>query len=138
MLKKIIIACVALVLLGVIGAYATFHSIKSSLPKLITVQDYEPLLVSEVYDRNNKKIGEFFRQRRTLIPYEKIPKHLVQSFLAAEDGEFFQHKGINYTAILRATFANIRAGRTVQGGSTITQQLAKTLLLKNPEKTLLR
>ncbi|RYZ83599.1 MAG: penicillin-binding protein 1A, partial [Proteobacteria bacterium] len=66
-----------------------------------------------------------------------LPKNLVYSFLAAEDGEFFQHKGINYQAILRATFANIRAGRSVQGGSTITQQVAKTLLL-TPEKTLLR
>jgi penicillin-binding protein 1A len=137
-LKKLIIAGIALVIVGGIGAYFVLHSIKSSLPKLITVKDYEPLLVTEVYDRNDKKIGEFYRERRTLVPYEKIPKNLVNSFLAAEDGEFFQHKGINYQAILRATFANIRAGRSVQGGSTITQQVAKTLLLKNPEKTLLR
>lgn len=137
MLKKFVIAGVSLVILAVGGAYFAFYSIKASLPKLITVQDYEPLLVSEVFDRENKKIGEFFRERRTLVPYEKIPKNLVNSFLAAEDGEFFQHKGINYQAILRATFANIRAGRSVQGGSTITQQVAKTLLL-TPEKTLLR
>jgi len=136
-LKKLIIAGVALVVLAVGGAYFAFYSIKSSLPQLITVKDYQPLLVSEVFDRENKKIGEFFRERRTLVPYEKIPKNLVNAFLAAEDGEFFQHKGINYQAILRATLANIRAGRSVQGGSTITQQVAKTLLL-SPEKTLLR
>jgi penicillin-binding protein 1A len=135
--KKLIIAGVVLVLLGVLGVYLAIRSVKASLPQLITVKDYEPLLVSEVYDRNNKKIGEFFRERRTLVPYEKIPKNLVYAFLAAEDGEFFQHKGINYQAILRATFANLRAGRSVQGGSTITQQVAKTLLL-SPEKTLLR
>jgi penicillin-binding protein 1A len=137
-LKKLIIAGLALAILGVIGAYLVFHSIKSGLPQLITVKDYQPLLVSEVYDRNNKKIGEFFRQRRTLVPYDKIPKNLVNSFLAAEDDQFFQHGGINYQAILRATFANLRAGRSVQGGSTITQQLAKTLLLHDSEKTLLR
>ncbi|MGZ3746443.1 MAG: penicillin-binding protein 1A [Pseudobdellovibrionaceae bacterium] len=138
MLKKLIIAGLALVIAGVIGVYLVFHSIKESLPQLITVKDYHPLLVSEVYDRNNKKIGEFFRQRRTLVPYEKIPKDLVHAFLAAEDDQFFQHGGINYQAILRATFANLRAGRSVQGGSTITQQLAKTLLLHDTEKTLLR
>ncbi|MGZ3803186.1 MAG: hypothetical protein ACXVB4_03175, partial [Pseudobdellovibrionaceae bacterium] len=77
MLKKLIIAGLALVIAGVIGVYFVFHSIKASLPQLITVKDYHPLLVSEVYDRNNKKIGEFFRQRRTLVPYEKIPKDLV-------------------------------------------------------------
>lgn len=137
MAKKLIIAGVVLALLGTVGVYITFRSVKASLPQLITVKDYQPLLVSEVYDRNNKKIGEFFRERRTLVPYEKIPKNLVHAFLAAEDDQFFHHKGINYQAILRATFANLRAGRTVQGGSTITQQVAKTLLL-SPEKTLLR
>lgn len=138
MLKKLIIAGVALVIVGVIGIYAMIRSVKAGLPQLITVKDYQPLLVSEVYDRNNKKIGEFFRERRTLVPYDKIPKNLVHAFLAAEDDQFFQHGGINYQAILRATLANLRAGRTVQGGSTITQQVAKTLLLRDREKTFLR
>lgn len=138
MLKKLIIAGIALAVIGVASAYWVLHSIKSGLPQLITVKDYQPLLVSEVFDRNGKKIGEFFRERRTLVPYEKIPKQLVNSFLAAEDDQFFQHKGINYQAILRATIANLRAGRTVQGGSTITQQVAKTLLLRDTEKTFIR
>ncbi len=138
MLKKLILAGLALAIVGATSAYLVFRSIRADLPQLITVKDYQPLLVSEVFDRNNKKIGEFFRQRRTLVPYEKIPKNLVNSFLAAEDDQFFQHGGINYLAILRATFANLRAGRSVQGGSTITQQVAKTLLLRDTEKTLLR
>jgi penicillin-binding protein 1A len=137
-LKKLIIAGLALVLIGVVAAFAVFHSIKASLPKLITVKDYEPLLVTEVFDRKNKKIGEFYNQRRTLVSYESLPKHVVNAFLAAEDDQFFQHGGINYQAILRATFANLRAGRSVQGGSTITQQVAKTLILKDSEKTLMR
>lgn len=137
MLKKIIIFCLAFFLLIITGAFFAYRSIKTSLPQLITVKDYEPLLVSYVYDRNNKKIGEFFRERRTLVPYDKIPKHVVNAFLAAEDDQFFQHGGINYSAILRSTLANLRAGKTVQGGSTITQQVAKTLLL-SPERTFLR
>lgn len=128
---------VALGVIGILGLYLTIQSVKSNLPKLITVQDYEPLLVSEVFDRNNKKIGEFFRERRHLVTYKKIPQTLVHAFLAAEDDQFFQHHGINLQSIFRATLANIRAGRSVQGGSTITQQVAKTLLLSS-EKTITR
>jgi penicillin-binding protein 1A len=136
-LKKILLLCVGLFLVGVLGIYLAVKSVQSSLPQLITVKDYQPLLVSQVFDRNDKKIGEFFRERRTLVPYEKIPKNLVNAFLAAEDDQFFQHKGINPQAIFRAALANLRAGRSVQGGSTITQQVAKTLLLTN-EKTFTR
>ncbi len=127
----------AFLLVLVLGAFLTYKGIKAGLPEIVTVKDYHPLLVSHVYDRNNKKIGEFFRERRTLVSFDKIPQHVVNAFLAAEDGEFYKHGGINYMAILRATMANIRAGRSVQGGSTITQQVAKTLML-SPEKTLLR
>lgn len=137
MLKKILLLFVGLFLVGVLGIYLAIKSVQSSLPQLITVKDYQPLLVSQVFDRNNKKIGEFFRERRTLVPYEKIPKNLVNAFLAAEDDQFFQHKGVNPQAIFRAALANLRAGRSVQGGSTITQQVAKTLLLTN-EKTFTR
>lgn len=137
MLKKIALFIVALGLIGILSAYLIVKSVQSGLPQLITVKDYQPLLVSQVYDRHGKKIGEFFRERRTLIPYDKIPKHVVNSFLAAEDDQFFEHKGINPQAIFRAALANLRAGRSVQGGSTITQQVAKTLLLTD-EKTLTR
>lgn len=134
---RISIAAGALVIIAAIAFGVAVQSVRSSLPQLITVKDYKPLLVSEVYDRNNKKIGEFFRERRTLLPYDKIPKDLVNAFLAAEDGDFFKHGGLNYVAIARAAFANLRAGQTVQGASTITQQVAKTLLL-TPERTMLR
>lgn len=137
MLKKILLFFFALGLIGILSAYLIIQSVKAGLPQLITVKDYQPLLVSQVYDRNNKKIGEFFRERRTLVPYDKIPKNLINSFLAAEDDQFFSHRGINVQAIFRAALANLRAGRSVQGGSTITQQVAKTLLLTS-EKTLTR
>ena len=114
-----------------------YKYVEKTLPRMITIADYQPLLVTSVYDRNGTKIGEFFRERRTLVPYDKIPKNMVNAFLAAEDDQFFKHGGINYLAIMRATFANLRAGKNVQGGSTITQQVAKTLLLSN-EKTYIR
>lgn len=124
-------------IVGGFTAYGFFTYFSNDLPQIMKIEDYKPLLVTKVYDRNNKKVGEFFRERRILVPYAAIPQHVVQAFLAAEDDTFFEHKGVNFIAILRASIANFKAGRTVQGGSTITQQLAKTLLLSN-EKTLAR
>jgi penicillin-binding protein 1A len=138
MFKKILIVIGSLFVFGIVTAIVFVSAIKKGLPEIITVADYKPLLVSPILDRNGVKVGEFFRERRTLVPFEKLPKHVVQAFLAAEDSEFYQHGGINYGAIARAMLANIRAGRSVQGGSTITQQVAKTLLLRNDEKTFLR
>ena len=108
-----------------------------SLPKLFNVSDYQPPLLSQVYDKKGEKVGEFFKQRRILAEYEDMPLFLIQAFISAEDGSFFSHKGLNYRAILRAFIANLKAGRKVQGGSTITQQLARTLLLTT-EKTYTR
>ncbi len=136
-MKNLIIAMISLVVIVTVVGYSTFSYVKSTLPQMITLDDYKPLLVTKVYDRNGKNIGEFFRERRQLIEYKNIPKDVVNAFLAAEDDSFFKHKGINYLAIIRAQLANIRAGQTVQGGSTITQQVAKTLMLSN-ERTITR
>lgn len=137
MLKKILIGVTALFVLSVLAVYLVYSSINKSLPEIIKIEDYQPLLVSQVYDRNNKKIGEFFRERRVLVPYKDIPKIVVDAFLAAEDDQFFNHSGINYMGLMRAAIVNMRAGQKVQGGSTITQQVAKTLFLSN-ERTYTR
>ncbi|MBL7545015.1 MAG: PBP1A family penicillin-binding protein [Bdellovibrionaceae bacterium] len=134
MRKRIIIIVAAFFTLIILAAVTWIISIKSSLPQILQIKDYKPLLVSPVYDRKNKKIGEFFRERRTLVSYERIPEKVIQAFLASEDDQFFSHSGINYFAIMRAMLANMRAGRNVQGGSTITQQVAKTFFLSR-EKT---
>jgi penicillin-binding protein 1A len=119
------------------GITALVAKYNSELPDMIELAQYKPLLVSEVYDRNNKKFGEFFREKRILTPYEVIPQHLIQAFVAAEDDTFFKHEGINLLAITRAFFANLRSGKKSQGGSTITQQVARSLLLSS-EKTYAR
>ena len=108
-----------------------------SLPELFNVSDYQPPVLTEVFDKNGAKVGEFFKERRILAEYEQMPDFLIYAFISAEDGSFFQHKGLNYRAILRAFIANLKAGKKVQGGSTITQQLARTLLLST-EKTYTR
>ena len=114
-----------------------FVVIFSNLPRIVDKEDYKPLLASTLYDRHGQVLGKLFRERRSLIPFEQIPKRIIKAFISAEDASFFEHSGINYLAIIRAFIANMRAGKLVQGGSTITQQLAKTLLL-SPEKTYIR
>ena len=109
----------------------------TQLPDFTSVKDYKPLMVSEVFDRKNEKIGEFFREKRLLATYDEIPKPLTYAFLASEDASFFEHQGVHFVSILRALIANIKAGRKVQGGSTITMQVARSLLLSR-EKTYVR
>lgn len=129
---KYIIGGAAFIFVSVVVAiWIIFARFSSELPKIITVKDYEPLKVTEVFDRDNKKIGEFLREKRTLIETKELPLFVSQAFIAAEDSAFYTHTGINLSAIFRAMLANLKAGRTVQGGSTITQQVAKQILLTN-------
>ena len=109
MLKKILLGLFALIFLSSAGAYFLYSSVKNGLPEVVKLEDYKPLLVSQVFDRNGKKIGEFSRQRRVLIPYKDIPELVIKAFIAAEDDTFFEHKGINLQALLRAFIANMRA-----------------------------
>jgi len=82
-------------------------------------------------------MAEFYKEKRYLTPYDQIPQKLVQAFLSAEDSTFFEHQGVNFLAIFRAAIANFLAGQVVQGGSTITQQIAKSLYL-SPDRNLIR
>ncbi len=89
---------------------------------------FKPNVTTRIYDKNNILISELFRQKREVVEQEKIPQNLINAFVAMEDNEFYDHFGINIKGIVRAFFINIFAGRIRQGGSTITQQLAKVLL----------
>lgn len=101
------------------------------------MQDYHPNLVTKVYSSDGHIIAEFFVERRIVVPFNRVPKHTVQAFLAAEDSKFYEHEGISYTSILRAMYKNMMAGKVVQGGSTITQQVAKSFFL-TPERKISR
>ena len=90
-----------------IGGFS-FFAMSTGLPRMITLEDYKPLLISEVFARDGQKIGEFRREKRIIIPYKRIPTQLIHAFISAEDSSFFKHKGINYSAILRAAFANLK------------------------------
>jgi penicillin-binding protein 1A len=107
------------------------------LPRLTTLKDYQPNITSEVYSDDDVLIGEFFIERRTVIPLSQMPRLLAKAFVAAEDARFFEHQGIDYWRILGAAFRNIEAFDVVQGGSTITQQIAKSFFL-TPERSMIR
>jgi len=127
----IVIFCTAILIVIV------FLYFSRDLPELNKIVDYEPLAVSSVYSSNGKLIGQFYREKRFVVPFEKIPDGVIEAFISAEDASFFEHRGIDFMGIARAAIANIKAGRIVQGGSTITQQVAKSLLLSS-ERTFVR
>ncbi len=82
---------------------------------------------TRIYDRHNEIIGEFFEEKREIVPYSYVPQWLVKAVIASEDRDFYNHRGISYKGILRAMLVNMSRFRVVQGGSTLTQQLAKVL-----------
>jgi penicillin-binding protein 1A len=124
-------------LLGIGVGVAFYLTILRDLPDFERIEDYRPPLASVVTDRHGERIGEFFIERRALVRLADVPHHVVRAFLAAEDAGFFEHTGIDLKSIVRAAWANFRAGGKVQGASTITQQTVKGLLL-SPEQTYTR
>jgi penicillin-binding protein 1A len=129
-----IVFIAVLLLLAALGV-ALWYMWSSNLPYIGTLKDYNPPIITEVYANNGQLIGQFWEERRILIPVSKISPHIIDAFVAAEDARFFEHQGIDVLSIIRALISNIKAGRIEQGGSTITQQITKSLLLKNPART---
>jgi penicillin-binding protein 1A len=107
------------------------------LPDYQTLADYHPKQVTVITDGNDRRIGEIYSERRTVVPYDKVPPIVVDAFVAAEDNSFWTHRGVDYWGMFRALVMNLRAGHTRQGASTITQQVVKTFLL-TPERTFRR
>lgn len=105
--------------------------------KVRALAHYTPYQTTKIYDKNNVLVAEFFKEKREVVPLEKIPPHLVKAFIAMEDNEFYDHFGINPKGIVRAFFVNLVSGRVKQGGSTITQQLSK-ILLTSGERSIYR
>ena len=126
-------------LCSVAGAilFAFYAQINRSLPSTQSLKNYHPPLVSSLYARDGSLIGEFYTERRFLVPLQQVSPYLIKAFLAAEDVRFYEHAGVDLQGIIRAFYRNWEAGEIIQGGSTITQQVVKSLLL-TPEKTWIR
>ena len=111
------------------AAYYVYYHFNRDLPDYTLIKDFRPNLITRIYARNGQLIGEFFTERRIIVPYSRLPQHLILAFLAAEDARFFEHPGVDLMGIARAFVENVKAGEIVQGGSTITQQVVKSILL---------
>ena len=118
-----------------IGGAALWYLWSSNLPYISTLKDYNPPTISVIYSSDGQIIGRFWEEKRIVVPLERIPRHVIHAFVAAEDARFFEHRGIDVFGIFRALIKNITARKIEQGGSTITQQVTRSLLLKNTKRT---
>jgi len=133
--KVIILFIILSALIGSLGSF--IYWIISDLPKVKLLEEYIPVESSRVYSSDGKVVAELYVERRTFIPYYQIPEHVKKAFISVEDIRFYHHPGVDFIGIMRAMWHDIRAGGIVEGGSTITQQLARMLFLK-PERSLMR
>jgi penicillin-binding protein 1A len=115
---------------GTLALWLVIRHFETGLPDVHDLRaHYQPPQVTRVLARDGTVLASLFVERRTVIPFAEIPSHAKLAFLAAEDAQFYEHQGLNYFGMLRALFANLRAGHTRQGASTITQQVVKNVLL---------
>ncbi|WNG60687.1 PBP1A family penicillin-binding protein [Archangium gephyra] len=118
---------------AVVAVAGVYYHYSQGLPDIPKVDQYWPPIVTEVYTDDAVLAGEFYHHRRKVVPYERIPKRLVQAFIASEDSSFFDHYGVDVLGTARAATKTIRKklglGGSVQGGSTLTQQTAKAVLI---------
>ncbi len=135
--KKIILIISVATLIIILWSWHSLKVMTEELPSTSSLVQYRPELVTEVYDHRGELINELFIERRTLVPLDEMPSDLKNAILAMEDTNFYNHWGMDITAVIRATFRNLTARRVVQGGSTITQQLAKVMFL-TPERRIRR
>lgn len=121
-------------LVGVAGVAGGIWYFSRDLPDYLTLQDYEPPVMTRVHASDGALLGEYSKERRLYLPIQVVPKLVINAFLAAEDKNFYEHGGIDFTGMARAAVVyaqNFGSNRRPQGASTITQQVAKNFLLTN-------
>jgi len=133
-IASVICTLLAVALGAGIGLFLAFAK---TLPPVESLEEYRPNIVTQILSDNGEPIAEFYVERRILIPLKDVPQHLLGATLAVEDSSFYQHTGIDLRGIARAFVNNLRAGKIKEGGSTITQQLARNMFL-TPERSLSR
>ncbi|BEO91250.1 transglycosylase domain-containing protein [Fusobacterium nucleatum] len=141
-MKKILILLLkligALFIVGVIAVFAIIIKYRLELPNLQSmVEDYKPQMATIIYDKNNNVVDTLSVEAREVVKLEDVSPYVKDAFLAIEDKQFYSHHGLNFKGIARAVITTFLKGRATQGGSSITQQLAKNAFL-TPEKTFSR
>ena len=133
-IKNIFILILSVGLLTAISILAVLWAFSNNLPDYKFLKNYKPAVSSKVYAGNGELVSDFSTEKRIFVPYESIPKKVINAFLSAEDKNFFSHPGVDAKGVLRATInniSNIIASKRLEGASTITQQVAKNFLLSN-------
>ncbi len=135
--KVLLVSVLGVGLLGAGAALGTLWYVAQDLPSLDMLQSYQPSQVTRVYSDDRQLIGQFYIERRLVTPIAQIPKNFINAVIAVEDARFFEHPGLDFVGIARAAWTNLRRGQRVEGASTITQQLARSLFLSS-ERTFTR
>lgn len=133
-LKILLITFLVFLTAAIGGAVILYNWAAKDLPGFKQITDYNPPLVTTVYAKDDQVLGYFYKEKRFLVTLDQMSPWLPKAFLAAEDAGFYEHEGVDLTAIARAFVANVKAGHIKQGGSTITQQIIKRLLLTSEKK----
>lgn len=126
-------AVVGVLTCGVVG-FVLYHEVTRNLPQVDQLLNWNPPVTTRIFSDDGTLIGELSVERRYLVPLDQVPAHVRNAFLAAEDADFYRHHGFNPISIVRALLNNVVRGERTQGGSTITQQVVKNLLL-TPERS---
>jgi penicillin-binding protein 1A len=132
---RLLLAAAVLLVGGVLLALAgAYQFLKPALPDVAAIRDIQLQVPMRVYSRDGRLIDQFGEQRRIPLSFEQIPNQLVNAVLAAEDDSFFEHGGVDYPGLARATLRHLISGEKSEGGSTITMQLTRGIFL-SPEKS---
>lgn len=132
-ISTLLLCVITLGVVALLGVSGYIFFLLAKLPRVDRLADYKPPIVSQVFGDDGSLVGEFYLERRIVVPVNKMPRKLIQAFVAAEDANFYSHKGIDYFGIVRAAIKNVISMRKKEGASTITQQVTKSMLL-TPEK----
>ena len=119
-------AVLAVIAAGALAA--AYVAFAKGLPSIDWARHYRPPIVSTVWSGDEQLIGEFYDERRVVVPYERIPKRIKQAVIASEDAGFFEHSGVSYTGLLRGLYQTYIRHKRIVGGSTLSQQTAKAIL----------
>lgn len=107
-------------------------------PDIEAIELYQPTIPTKIYDIKGEVISEFFTEQRALVNYKDLPPHLIEAIISMEDNNFMKHAGIDIIGIFRGTIGNMMLGRRPRGASTLTQQVARGIVLKSRERTITR
>ncbi len=133
-IKKLIIGLISVSFLLVISVISILWVFSNELPDYKFLKNYKPSVSSKVYSGNGELVSDFSQEKRIFVPYDAIPKKLINAFLSSEDKNFFSHPGVDAKGVMRAVLNNINNiinSKRLEGASTITQQVAKNFLLSN-------